>query len=118
MTRREKIIVAYLVAISIGVMVMLAILLLTKPSKKEVDEPLEAQNVEGLIIDRHAVEVVYDQYDAAYLKYVIGPMKIIYIPLPPEAEVEDYSDSLHFYYTKTENNGKENKRKDNKRTFD
>ena len=109
MTRRDKIIAAYLIAISLAIFVMLAILIFTKPHKKEVET--QEPEREGMVIDGHNIEVVYDDYGAAYLKYIIGPMKIIYIPIPPEAELPDDTDSLKFYYTKTENNGRYNNKR-------
>ena len=110
MTRRESIIAGFGITSLLAIIIIITLFVCTHP-KKEVSTE-ETVN-KGLMIDGHAVEVVYDQYDAAYLKYVIGPQKIIYIPLPSEAEVDDYSDSLQFYYTKTQSNGKFN----NKRAF-
>ena len=113
MTRKESIVLGFVFTFLVVGLFITMILTVKGPKTTDIETQLPER--EGIVIDGHNIEVVYDDYGAAYLKYVIGPMKIIYIPVPPEAELPDNTDSLKFYYTKTENNGKENKRTDNKR---
>lgn len=93
MTRRQSIIAGYAITIIVALFVLMCINTCT-PSKKAQQEPEK----EGIMIDGHTVEVVYDDYGSPYLKYVIGPMKFIYIPMPTESESNN-TDSLKSYYT-------------------
>lgn len=107
MSRKEAIIFGFGLVILIALALLFGMMITPTPTEKETQLPER----EGIVIDGHNVEVVYDDYGMAYLKYVIGPMKTIYIPIPPEAELPNNTDSLKFYYTKkikNDNKGKIN----------
>lgn len=95
MTRRKSITLGYLIVLSLAF--LMCILVYTCTPSKNVQET-QVPEKEGIMIDGHAVEVVYDDYGSPYLKYVIGPMKFIYIPMPTESET-DNTDSLKSFYT-------------------
>ena len=98
MSRKQAIIVGFLATIMLALLIIMFIMAIPRLPKEEKETQLPER--EGIVIDGHNVEVVYDDYGMAYLKYVIGPMKMIYIPIPPDAELPDSTDSLKFYYTK------------------
>ena len=96
MSRRKAIIVGYGVTIAIAITLCIALFV------NGQDAPETEEEQECTVIDGHNIPVVYGDDGSPYLKYVIGPMKIIYIPIPTEPDTQ--TDSLQFYYAKNQKN--------------
>jgi hypothetical protein len=101
MTRKESIIYDFGFAIIVALAFIIGIMMAPIPKQTEIETQLPER--EGIVIDGHNIEVVYDDYGATYLKYVIQG-SVMYVPIPPETELPDSTDSLKFYYTKKVNN--------------
>lgn len=94
MSRRRAIILGYIITFIFAVFIIICTYTCTSKAQ-EVDDK------EAVMIDGHAIEVVYGDDGTPYLKYVIAKENI-YIPLPTEPDTA--TDSLQFYYTKNHQN--------------
>lgn len=94
MSRKEAIIIGY------GVTIAIAIVLCVVFFVNGQDIP-ETEEQECTVIDGYNIPVVYGDDGSPYLKYIIGKENI-YIPIPTEPDTQ--TDSLHFYYSKNQQN--------------
>lgn len=97
MSRKEAIIVGY------GITIVIAVVLCLVFFVNGQDVPETEEQDECTMIDGDCIPVVYGDDGTPYLKYIIGKKDTyIYIPIPTEPDIQ--TDSLHFYYTKNQQN--------------